>query len=116
MRGCVDCHVCGGSGVEEVYGGHGTVIECECTNSAEQTVRVDIVSVLRTTAWAAPDADTFTKLLPEARQMLNVAANEIEHLRSILRRIDDVTTWETTPLGRRFQDEVEAALGIGQQS
>lgn len=70
----------------------------------------DIVSVLRTTAWVAPDADVLTKLLPEARQMLYVAANEIEHLRSLLKRIDDVTAWETTPLGRGFQDEVEAAL------
>ena len=70
----------------------------------------DIVSVLRTTAWVALDADGLTKLLPEARQMLNVAANEIEHLRGLLKRIDDVTTWETTPLGRGFQDEVEAAM------
>lgn len=31
MKGNRNCPVCGGSGVEEVYGGHGTVLELECT-------------------------------------------------------------------------------------
>ena len=31
MKGWLACDVCGGSGVEEVYGGHGTVLEVECT-------------------------------------------------------------------------------------
>ncbi len=30
--------------------------------------------------------------------------------RELLRRIDAVITWETTPLGRGFQEEIEAAL------
>ena len=41
------------------------------------------------------------------------AADEIERLRELLRRADAVVTWETTPNGRGFQDEIEAALGIG---
>lgn len=48
-------------------------------------------------------------------ELLEDAADEIERLRSLLKRIDDVTTWETTPLGRKFQDEVEGALGIGRR-
>ena len=34
-RGRDDCAICGGSGVEETYGGHGTVTElvCECTKT-----------------------------------------------------------------------------------
>ena len=39
----------------------------------------------------------------------------IAELESLLRRIDDVTHWETTPLGRGFQDEIEAALGINKK-
>lgn len=34
----------------------------------------------------------------------------IVELEALLRRIDAVITWETTPLGQSFQDEVEAAL------
>jgi hypothetical protein len=37
-------------------------------------------------------------------------AAQTDRLRSLLRRIDDVTAWETTPLGRGFQEEIEAAL------
>jgi hypothetical protein len=33
-------------------------------------------------------------------------------LEALLRRIDAVITWETTPLGREFQDEIEAALTV----
>lgn len=36
--------------------------------------------------------------------------DRIAELEGVLRRIDAVTTWETTPLGRSFQDEIEAAL------
>ena len=43
------------------------------------------------------------------------ATQEIERLRSLLRRIDDVITWETTPLGRDFQEEIEAAIGIAEK-
>lgn len=35
----------------------------------------------------------------------------IAELEALLRRIDAVITWETTPLGRGFQDEIEAILG-----
>lgn len=34
----------------------------------------------------------------------------IAELEALLRRIDNVITWETTPLGRQFQEELEAAL------
>ena len=34
----------------------------------------------------------------------------IAQLEALLRRIDAVITWETTPLGRAFQDELEATL------
>lgn len=30
MKGDPNCQTCGGSGVEEVYGGHGTVLEVPC--------------------------------------------------------------------------------------
>ena len=36
--------------------------------------------------------------------------HRIAELEALLRRIDAVVTWETTPLGRHFQEEVEAAL------
>lgn len=49
-------------------------------------------------------------LISDATLALIAAADEIERLRALLKRIDAVTTWETTPLGRHFQDEVEAAL------
>lgn len=42
--------------------------------------------------------------------MHDEAADEIEALRAMLRRIDNLTTWETTPLGRDFQEEVDAIL------
>lgn len=38
------------------------------------------------------------------------AAERIEKLTALLRRIDAVTTWEDTPLGRDFQPIIEAAL------
>ena len=38
------------------------------------------------------------------------AADRIAELEALLRRIDNVITWETTPLGRQFQEELEAAL------
>lgn len=38
------------------------------------------------------------------------AADRIEKLMALLRRIDAVTTWEVTPLGREFQTIIEAAL------
>lgn len=34
----------------------------------------------------------------------------IADLEALLRRIDAVIAWETTPLGRAFQEELEAAL------
>lgn len=37
-------------------------------------------------------------------------AERIAELETLLRRIDAVIIWETTPLGRSFQDEIEAAL------
>lgn len=39
----------------------------------------------------------------------------IAELEALLRRIDNVTQWETHPLGRSFQEEIEAALGIGEK-
>jgi hypothetical protein len=48
-------------------------------------------------------------------RLANEAADEIEALRALLKRIDDVTTWKTTPLGSRFQEEVEAALSIAER-
>lgn len=40
------------------------------------------------------------------------AANRyrVAELEAMLRRIDAVIAWETTPLGRGFQDELDAAL------
>ena len=38
------------------------------------------------------------------------AADRITELESLLHRIDAVIAWETTPLGRAFQHEMEAAL------
>ena len=35
---------------------------------------------------------------------------EIARWRALLRKIDAVTVWETTPLGRGFQEEIERAL------
>jgi seryl-tRNA(Sec) selenium transferase len=63
-----------------------------------------IDNVLELRAWADNDADT------ERATMMRMAADEIESLRAMLRRIDDCITWETTPLGRQFQGEVEAIL------
>ena len=39
-----------------------------------------------------------------------VMEDRIAELEALLRRIDAVTAWETTPLGRGFQEEIEAAL------
>jgi len=69
----------------------------------------DIVERLRGTGC---DREPFT---PEHKhckcRIANEAANEIELLRGLLKRADDVTTWETVPhLGYAFQYEVEAAL------
>lgn len=71
----------------------------------------DIVVRLRNTGC---DREPFT---PEHKhckcRIANEAANEIDLLRGLLRRADDVTAWETVPhLGYAFQDEVEAALRI----
>jgi hypothetical protein len=41
---------------------------------------------------------------------LDDAADEIESLRYLLRRIDAVTTWEMMPFGRGFQEQIEDAL------
>jgi hypothetical protein len=49
------------------------------------------------------DHETALERLLEARE-------RIAALESLLRRIDAVTTWETTPLGRAFQEEIEEAL------
>lgn len=46
---------------------------------------------------------------PDATLMED-AATRIAELESLLHRIDAVTTWETTPLGRGFQGEIDAAL------
>jgi hypothetical protein len=37
-----DCACCGGSGVEEIYGGHGTVLELPCSlcRSVDQAGRI----------------------------------------------------------------------------
>lgn len=42
--------------------------------------------------------------------VLDETDERIAELEALLRRIDAVTTWETTPLGRHFQDELDAAL------
>lgn len=46
---------------------------------------------------------------------LTLPERRIAELEALLRRIDNVTTWETHPLGRSFQEEIEAALGIGEK-
>jgi hypothetical protein len=38
---------------------------------------------------------------------------EIERLRALLQHADDVVIWEHTPARAGFQEEIEAALGIG---
>lgn len=54
------------------------------------------------------DMEAWTKVRADA-------AEEITRLRSLLQRIDAVTVWETTPLGRGFQDEIEAALLLAER-
>ena len=44
-----------------------------------------------------------------------VLMDRIAELEALLRRIDNVTLWETHPLGRCFQQEIEAALGVGEK-
>lgn len=41
------------------------------------------------------------------------AGREIKVLRSLLKHADDVVIWEHTPARAGFQEEIEAALGIG---
>lgn len=44
-------------------------------------------------------------------------ARRIAELEALLRRADAAVVWETVmPDGRKFQDEVEKVLGIGQAS
>lgn len=46
-----------------------------------------------------------------AREWVAMTDARIAELEAMLRRIDAVVTWETTSLGRQFQDEVESVLG-----
>lgn len=55
----------------------------------------DIVDQLRSIGCAC---EPFTT--GQAKCQCNAAADEIERLRSLLRRIDDAMAWETTELGR----------------
>jgi hypothetical protein len=69
---------------------------------------VDIVERLRK---LHEDSTPFT-LNGEA--VISQAADEIERLRDLLRRIDEVSVWEIgiTRVDRGIQEEIEAALGI----
>jgi ABC-type transport system involved in cytochrome bd biosynthesis fused ATPase/permease subunit len=37
------CEACGGSGIEEIYGGHGTVLELPCSNCQKETTMSDVI-------------------------------------------------------------------------
>lgn len=57
------------------------------------------------------DAQAKAKIFIEAKD------KRIAELEALLRRADAAVVWETVmPDGRKFQDEVEKALGIGQAS
>lgn len=45
MKDWLACDVCRGSGIEEVYGGHGTVLEFECTKTP-MTIEEAVASIL----------------------------------------------------------------------
>lgn len=47
MRGNPDCPLCGGEGAESVAGGHGTIIEIECTWRDRKWRAHDLVAALR---------------------------------------------------------------------
>lgn len=54
-------------------------------------------------------------LRDEARQEAKRLHAEIERLRALLRHADDVVIWEHTTARSGFQEEIESALGIGDE-
>lgn len=47
MKGWFDCDVCRGSGIEEVYGGHGTVLEHKCNKVPPMETELFQLSTMR---------------------------------------------------------------------
>lgn len=52
---------------------------------------------------------------PERLRLCREARAEIERLLALLKHADDVVIWEHTPARSGFQEEIEAALGIGSE-
>jgi hypothetical protein len=72
--------------------------------------------VIRDAAGNAVHQDTQyypSGLATDDAQFIVASVNRAAALEALLRRIDAVVTWETTPLGRGFQDEIETVLAMG---
>jgi hypothetical protein len=70
----------------------------------------------RRVGWESCDAMTPDEMEDTAMHMehaniiIGLATGKIHVLLDLIRRADNVIAWETTPLGRGFQEEIEAAL------
>ena len=70
---------------------------------------VDIGETMRAALAAAVKTDPHDNLAVH-RAVWDMTQARIAELEALLRCIDAVIIWETTPLGRAFQDELEATL------
>ena len=81
MKGDPNCTTCGGSGVEETYGGHGTVIEVECTMSDISEARQKVeraVAMLNADGDDLRDCDALLVKMQDAEIVLTLALNHLD--------------------------------------